>query len=163
MSADPTTETNPLLFAVVQQHVDYYREAGEYVSKAHIAGDLRKDSQFEALLEEAGIRPSHPNTMRSFRRLLWPIVRHYMNGRTGWWARTYGKNSSFFHEAWGTPEDCRDALNLRIRDREKDQTALQRLYTITEEKCGQFGWNFDPQYDADGVLSCVDVWKYEAA
>jgi hypothetical protein len=159
MSADPTKETNPLLFAVVQQHVEYYRDAGEYTSRNHIAGDLRKDSQFEAILDEAGIHANHVNTMRAFRRVLWPVVTHYQNQRTGWHARSYGKNASFFHESWGTPEDFRDALNLRIRDRERDQAVLQRLYAITEEKCGQLGWAFDPQFDDENSLVRVEVWK----
>lgn len=161
MSADPTPETHPLLFLVIEQHVSYYRDAGEYVSKAHIVSDLRKDSQFGAMLEEAGIAADHPNTLRTFRRVAWPAVRRYMNTRAGWWARTYGKNASFFHEDWGTPEDCRDAANLRINDREKDEAALQRLLAITEQKCGQLGWSFDPQFD-DGALVKVEVWKAAA-
>ncbi len=163
MSADPTVQTHPLLFAVVQQHVAYYREAGEYVSKTHIAADLKKDSQFAAILAEAGIQTDHGNAFRTFRRLLWPVVRHYMGSNVGWWARTYGRNASFFHEDWGTPEDCRDSLNRRLKDREKDEAALQRLYAVTETKCGQLGWSFDPQYDDRGALVHVDVWAYETA
>lgn len=163
MSADPTVHTHPLLFAVVVQHVTYYHEAEEHVSKSHIESDLRKDSQFELILEEAGIKSGHPNSLRAFRRILWPVVRHYMNNRTGWWARTYGKNATFFHEEWGSPEDCRDALNLRIRDREKDQAVLNRLLLITETKCGQLGWSFDAQFSDEGDLVHVDVWAFQNA
>lgn len=162
MSAEPTRDTYPLLFAVVQQHVEYYRDSGEYVCKSHIAADLRKDSQFAALLEEAGLSADHPNAVRTFRRVLWQVVRYYMRSTTGWWARSYGRNASFFHESWGTPEDCRDAMNLRIRDRERDETMLQRLCTITEDKCGQLGWVFDPQHDESGLLVSVEVWKAAA-
>lgn len=163
MSADPTFQTHPLLFAVVEQHVTYCHEAGEHVSKSHIESDLRKDSQFQEILEEAGIQPGHHNALRAFRRILWPVVRLYMNNRTGWWARSYGKHASFFHEDWGSPEDCRDALNLRIRDREKDQAVLERLLSITETKCGQLGWSFDAQRNDDGSLVHVDVWEYQPA
>jgi hypothetical protein len=162
MSVDPSVETYPLLFAVVQQHVDYYRESGEYVSKAHILGDLRKDSQYGELMAEAGLDARHPNAVRTFRRLFWQVVRYYMNSGTGWWARSGGRNSSFFHTDWGTPEDCRDATNLRIRQREQDQTRLRQIVDITETKCGQFGWVFDPQYDDAGSLAAVEVWKAAA-
>lgn len=159
MSADPTRETYPLLFAVVQQHVDYYQESGEYVSKTHILSDLQKDSQYAKLMQEAGLNPAHPNALRTFRRLFWTVVRYYMKPDTGWWARAGGRHASFFHSSWGTPEDCRDATNLRIRQREQDQTRLDQLVAITEEKCGQLGWVFDPQFDDAGLLVAVEVWQ----
>lgn len=162
MSADPTVETHPLLFAVVQQHVDYYKEAQERTSKAHILADLRKDSQFGEMLDEAGLQPEHPNSLRAFRRIYWYVVRLYMQPKTGWYARSTGANAVFFHEDWGTPEECRDALNIRIRDREADQAALERLVEITETRCGQLGWSFDASYDESGDLVRVDVWKYAA-
>lgn len=162
MSADPTVETHPLLFAVVQQHVNYYKEAQERTSKAHILSDLRKDSQFGEMLDEAGLKPEHPNSLRAFRRIYWYVVRKYMCPATGWYARSTGTNSVFFHEDWGTPEECRDALNIRIRDREADQVALERLVEITETRCGQLGWSFDASYDDVGALVRVDVWKYAA-
>lgn len=158
MSVDPSPSTYPLLFAVVKQHIDYYREAGEYPSKSHILSDLRKDSQYSALLREAGIEPGHANAMRTFRRLFWEVVRHYMNPDTGWWARSTGRSASFFHVTWGTPEDCRDATNLRIHQREQDTRRLEQIYHITEEKCGQLGWVFDPQRDEEGHLVAVEVW-----
>lgn len=162
MSADPTVETHPLLFAVVQQHVDYYKEAQERTSKAHILADLRKDSQFGEMMDEAGLQADHPNSLRAFRRIYWYVVRLYMSPKTGWYARSTGASAVFFHESWGTPEECRDALNIRIRDREADQVALQRLVEITETRCGQLGWSFDASYDERGDLIRVDVWKYAA-
>lgn len=162
MSSDPTVETHPLLFAVVQQHVDYYKEAEERPTKAAILADLRKDSQFGEMLEEAGLQPDHVNTLRAFRRIYWYVVRLYMNRRTGWIARSTGTNAIFFHKDWGTPEELRDAINLRIRDREVDQAALDEIVEITETRCGQLGWSFDASYDERGDLVRVDVWKYAA-
>jgi len=159
MPADPSVETHPLLFAVVNQHVDYYQESQERISKAYILADLQKDSQFGAMLEECGLNPEHDNAMRAFRRVYWYVVRLYMNPKTGWYARSTGASASFFHEDWGTPEELRDALNIRIRDREKDEAALKRLYGITETRCGQLGWVFDPQFDEAGVLVHVEAWK----
>lgn len=158
MSADPTRETHPLLFGVVEQHVTYYRASGEYVSRNSIVADLKKDSQFGRMVDEAGINAESPNAMRAFRRVAWPVVCHYMSTRSGWWARRYGKFAEFFHEEWGTPEDCRDCANLRIRDRQKDEVALRTIVAICERKCGQLGWAFDPQYDDAGRLERVEVW-----
>lgn len=162
MSANPTVETHPLLFAVVQQHVEYYKEAEERITKAQILADLRKDSQFAEMLDEAGLQPDHLNTLRAFRQIYWYVARQYMNPKAGWYACSTGASAVFFHEDWGTPEECRDAVNIRIRDREKDQAALNRLVQITETRCGQLGWSFDAQYDEQGVLVHVDVWKYAA-
>lgn len=163
MPADPTVGTHPLLFAVVQQHVEYYFQSEERTSRGSILADLKKDSQYQEMLEEAGLDPTHQNAASAFRQLYWFVVRKYMSPKTGWWARTGGTRAVFFHESWGTPEECRDAVNFRIRQREQDQASLKRLVEITETKCGQLGWSFDAQFDDVGMLVHVDVWKFNAA
>lgn len=163
MALDPTPESHPQLFAIVKYHIDYYHESGEYVSKRGVEKDIRKDYNYRDLLVESGLDPSHENAERSFRRVLWPVVRYYMRPSNGWWAKSYGRAAVFFHESFGTPEDGRDSANLRIRDRETDAVALKRILSFTEAKCGQLGWTFDPQYDVDtGALERVEVWKSAA-
>lgn len=153
---------NPSLDASIEYHVAYYREAQEYVSRRSIEADLRKDPSYPAYLREAGIDPTHPNAARTFKRVVWPIIRRHLNPDAGWWARRYGTDAEFFHETFGTPEDFRDCVNLRIRDREKDVAKLERVYALTEQRCGQLGWSFDPQFDDDGDLVAVEVWKAAA-
>jgi len=163
MSANPNVKTHPLLFAVVQQHVTYYYESQEYTSRSHIESDLRKDSQYLSLLEESGINFEHPNARSAFRSVFWHVARQYMKPSTGWWARSRGTRTQFFHEDWGTPEDLRDAINLHIADREHDQRSLRRLVEITETKCGQLGWSLDQQFSESGELAHVETWKYQLA
>lgn len=160
----PTRATHPLLYLVMDEHFDYYKATGtegppEYVTRRNIEIDFHKDSRFKDLCAEAGLDPAHLNAKRTFRRLVWPIISEYVSARHGWWAKSTGRGASFFHESWGTPEDCRDAINVRLQEREKDNSALTRLLAITETKCGQLGWSFDPQYDDAGALQRVEVWS----
>jgi hypothetical protein len=155
---DPTPETHPLLFALAKQHVDYYRDAAEYVSKRSVEIDIHKDSSLGEVLREAGLDPTHHNAKRSFRPILWPVVRCYMNPDAGWWSKSRGRGAMFVHESFATPEDCRDAANLLIQDREGDRRTLARIVELTEEKCGQFKFVFDPQFSDGGDLVRVEVW-----
>lgn len=156
---DPSRDTHPLLYDLVKLHVDYYREAGEYVSRRSIETDIRKDSAWPDVLREAAIDETHPNARAAFRRVLWPVIGHYMNPDTGWWAKSYGQGALWYHESFGTPEDGRDASNLRIRDRERDEKRLMQVVHWTETKCGQLQMVFDPQFDDDtGQLVRVEVW-----
>lgn len=158
-----TKKEYPLLYLAVGTHVDYYKQAQEYVGRGLVVADLRKDSQFPAMLAEASVDADGATALSTFEKVAWQVTKLFMNTRTGWWARKYGRQSEFFHEDWGTPEDWRDCINLRLKDREKDQAAIDRAVAICEDKCGQLGWSFDPQYDEAGALAHIEVWKKVAA
>lgn len=163
VSTDPSPASYPQLYTSVKHYVDRHYEDKRYLAKLEVQQHLEDSILRDDYLREAGLDPAHPNAMPTFRQVLWKVVRHYACPKTGWWSKSRGKASQFFHEDWGTPEDCRDALNFLLRDRERDESSIQRLYAITETKCGQLGWSFDPEHNEAGVLVHVNVWKYVTA